>query len=75
MWASSWESMAIEPTEFMDVDADQLVVHIGAHGHTREPELEVTMDYYWLVRIREFDTHREALEPVGFRSSATVGRG
>jgi ketosteroid isomerase-like protein len=74
-WFSAWASMAMEPTEFIDLSDDALVVRVEARGRSRQTGMEVELEFYWLytmreglaVRVREFATRQEALEAVGLR--------
>jgi ketosteroid isomerase-like protein len=72
-WASSWDSMVMEATEFIDVSEDQLIVHFTARGHSTQTGLDLELARDWVytmrnatvLRIQEFQTREEALKALG----------
>jgi ketosteroid isomerase-like protein len=51
IWASSWDSMVMEATEFIDVSEDQLIVHFTARGHYTQTGLDlVARDWVYTMR-------------------------
>jgi ketosteroid isomerase-like protein len=75
IWASPWESMVLEASEFIDADDDQVVVCFESRGRSADTGLDFTRESFWVyelrdgrvVRIREFQTRQQALEAVGLR--------
>ena len=73
IWASSWDSMVMEATEFIDVSEDQLIVHFTSHGHSTRTGLDLELARVWVytmrnatvLRIQEFETRQQALKAVG----------
>jgi hypothetical protein len=72
-WLSAWESWIPTPTEFIDVDADRVLVLLDVRAHSKTHGVEVPLDGANLLTLRDgklarlelFMRRTDALEAAG----------